>query len=257
MIRIRLRFCWTAAILVPALFVLPGCAIQQSDFSGEIFGEPGESVQLSIGYQGLILRIPTPSPILWSIDATEGASINPLTGLLDIDAGAPDGTNFTVSAGGSSATVYVFEQPAVNPLSGYWKETAQISCMLADDTTPEIAIEELVFFPNRKFTVTRRPFETYRDYWGDYTFDTESGVLEMVIHRGNYVPDDFDGVGTFTVDGEGNLVLSDIWLGTWPSYDGPTSQMPGCGHRLTKTGLFSEGAGYTPILRQATVGDVL
>jgi hypothetical protein len=70
------------------------------------------------------------------------------------------------------------------------------------------------------------PFELYRDYWGTYRYDSEEGTLDLAIEGGNYVPEDVDGSGYFVVDEEGQLVLKDMWLGTWMSGTGDAN----CGH---------------------------
>ena len=99
-----------------------------------------------------------------------------------------------------------------------------------------IGIGEVLFHANGSFGVTWLPFEVYQDYWGSYSFDLDSGTVELTIDTGNYIPDDVDLQGTFAIDSEGRLVLQNLWLGS--SY-GATST-PACGHRLIG-GFASDG----------------
>jgi hypothetical protein len=76
--------------------------------------------------------------------------------------------------------------------------------------------------------VTWVPFESYKDYWGTYTFDLAQGTLELTITGGNTIPEDVDGEGRFARDATGALILTDLWLGT-PSLE---RDPPNCGHRF-------------------------
>jgi hypothetical protein len=69
----------------------------------------------------------------------------------------------------------------------------------------------------------------YVDCWGTYTA-SENGTLDLVISTGNYVPDDPDVVGRFPIDGEGRLMLHDMWLGTSAKQGIP---------RIVDTGLWT------------------
>lgn len=53
---------------------------------------------------------------------------------------------------------------------------------------PARPIRELVFGPTGRFSVTWEPFETYTDYWGDYSWDPAAGRLALVISGGNRHP---------------------------------------------------------------------
>jgi len=63
------------------------------------------------------------------------------------------------------------------------------------------------------FSVTWRPFETYRDYWGHWSLNERTRELELVIHGGNNRPADFMGHGQITIS-EGSLHLGEISLGS-------------------------------------------
>jgi hypothetical protein len=54
-----------------------------------------------------------------------------------------------------------------NPLVGTWRDREKES-------------RELVFKADGGYSVTRRPFEEYRDYWGNCTFDT-SGLPKRAL----------------------------------------------------------------------------
>ena len=76
--------------------------------------------------------------------------------------------------------------------------------------TPE-PVGELEFGETR-FSVTFRPFESYRDYWGTYTFDPATGALKMTVEGGNFVPPQLDLEGRAELEG-GRLVLHEMFLG--------------------------------------------
>jgi hypothetical protein len=78
--------------------------------------------------------------------------------------------------------INVFRKDA-NPIVGIWKQSSK-------DCAGASAILELSFNADMTFSVTWRPFEAYRDYWGDYTFDAETGELTLTPDGGNYVPED-------------------------------------------------------------------
>ena len=48
--------------------------------------------------------------------------------------------------------------------------------------------------------------------------------------EGNYVPTDLDLSGNFEIDSNGDLLLKDMWLGSWQG-DQPA---PGCGQRFKR-----------------------
>lgn len=120
-----------------------------------------------------------------------------------------------------------------NPLArGYWKEEAQFACNTGEEVSPERPIQELLFEADGTFSVTWTPFERYRDYWGEYSYDTGQGTLDLTVTGGNNVPPDVDGSGTFAFDTQGRLILTDIWLGSFS--DQATSA--NCGHRFIAAG---------------------
>ncbi|MGB3904980.1 MAG: hypothetical protein WBB22_08665, partial [Anaerolineae bacterium] len=193
---------------------------------------PGETRTFSLGViECCYILEPVKACATWSVDPPEGASIDPDTGLFTVDAQGLSGSVFTVSADVEngrrvvSVEVHVFT-PEDNPLVGLWREEAQFACSTGEEVVPEQPIGELRFRADSSFRVTWMPFEIYVDYWGTYAYDLPRGTLDLVITGGNYVPDDKDATGSFSIDEDGRLILDGIWLGS-PT-GGPSS--PNCGH---------------------------
>jgi hypothetical protein len=74
-------------------------------------------------------------------------------------------------------------------------------------------VRELEFMPGNRFAVTFMPFETYRDYWGSYSFDPASGAIRLTVEGGNSVPGGLDLEGTAELTG-GRLTLRGVYLGS-------------------------------------------
>jgi len=202
--------------------------------------QPGDTTRLVLGvfdYEicgtGFRCFVPVAADATWSITPADGARIDPFTGILSIDASTPSGSVFMARAeieGGLHVVetrVKTFT-PETNPLIGYWGEVAQLACEGGAEVAPAKAIAELVFDPDGAFSVTWVPFESYKDYWGTYTFDLAQGTLELSVTGGNTIPSDVDGHGEFAIDASGRLILTDLWLGTPSLERGP----PNCGHRF-------------------------
>lgn len=114
---------------------------------------------------------------------------------------------------------------AANPLVGTWRQT-EIAC--DTDTRPapgsvhsghKPPVRELRIRGDGTFSVTwAEPFESYKDYWGDYRFDAATGAVAFVVRDGNREPGAFDGVGKARA-ADGRLVFSEIDFGQpqpWP-----------------------------------------
>jgi hypothetical protein len=200
--------------------------------------QPGESRDLTIGtMECCYVFEPVEAKVTWSVQPTEGATIDPQTGLLTIDPSVASGAVFTVSADVEngrrvvSGEVHVYT-PEANPLVGLWREEVQFACGSGEEIVPEERIGELEFEADGTFSVTWHPFEIYHDYWGTYSYDLEAGTLDLVASGGNYIPTDLVGTGSFVIDEEGRLILSEIWLG---SPRGQENQF-NCGHRFARPG---------------------
>jgi hypothetical protein len=78
---------------------------------------------------------------------------------------------------------YTAYDSAASPLIGRWSQ---------DKTTcaPGSHIEELIFSADETFSVTWQPFESYKDYWGQYEYEAETGQLTLKVEAGNNIPPD-------------------------------------------------------------------
>lgn len=104
-----------------------------------------------------------------------------------------------------SGPVEVF-RAADNPLVGMWRQDGE-GC------PADSAIQELVFTGGGDFSVTWTPFEVYKDYWGTYTYDSETGAVHLEVESGNQIPDDIVPDGTVTAD-ETGLHFETLSFGT-------------------------------------------
>ena len=95
---------------------------------------------------------------------------------------------------------------AANPLVGIWRQDGS-------DCPPESAVRELVFSGAGVMSVTWTPFETYKDYWADYTFDPASGAFSFDVDGGNQIPEDIISEGAARLEGD-RLIFDGVFLGT-------------------------------------------
>jgi hypothetical protein len=186
---------------------------------------------------------PVPVCATWKIaPENKGATISS-EGLLKIDPTTAPGSKFVVTAdienGRTQRTmpimVYTDES---NPLVGYWNQTS-VHCT-ENNTSPAPAtgdIKELEFRASGWFSVTWTPFETYRDYWGSYTVDPKSKQLSFKIDRGNYIPKDFQGSGTYKLTGKDTIEFHHLYFGTRMSSSVPPAKaLAGCVYVFTRSG---------------------
>ena len=90
-------------------------------------------------------------------------------------------------------------------LTGRWGQKAAEGCESLEPVRElELTAED--------FTVTFAPFESYRDYWGRYSFDAQTGALHMTVTGGNNIPHGLDLEGTARLE-DGHLVLDGMFLG--------------------------------------------
>lgn len=118
----------------------------------------------------------------------------------------------------------------MRPLIGTWSEEVYFGCSEGGEAAVENQIEELVFRADGTFGVTWRPFESYVDYWGTWQASPEDGSLALHVDGGNFVPADLDLEGFYSFASNGELVLKELWLGSYPH----TTYVhgPGCGYRF-------------------------
>jgi|GEM_PF-1582278 len=199
--------------------------------------KPGDTVQLQIGVtECCYVFKPIEIKTRWSVAPQTGAKIDPQTGLLEIAADAAPGAVFTITADvqdglkTATAQVTIYTEQA-NPLVGIWHEVKQIECtsLAIKELEGDDILRELVFKADGTFQATFTPFEIYHDYWGTYTFDPQSGALEMAVLKGNYIPENLDLQGKYKVDEQGQLTLLQIWLGRREK-----ATPAGCGHVFKK-----------------------
>jgi hypothetical protein len=107
-------------------------------------------------------------------------------------------------------------------LTGARSQQAIEGCSVPDP------VGELEFMEGNRFSVTFRPFESYRDYWGDYSFDPATGALRMSVEGGNFVPPSLDLEGRAELV-SGRLVLTGMFLG---SRDWAPTPPAGCTYRF-------------------------
>jgi hypothetical protein len=89
-------------------------------------------------------------------------------------------------------------------------------------------VGELEFSSEGRFSVTWQPFETYKDYWGTYRLDPNTGTLLMVVVGGNDIPGPLDLEGKASIAADGALVLEHMFLGQ-PSWNPALSDSaPAC-----------------------------
>ena len=163
--------------------------------------------------------------VTWSVEPSDGASIDVDTGLLAIAVDTPTGSAYTVTADvgegqfsvSSELVIYSAEEI---PVAGVWTETATGN------------INQLLLTSGGEFAVTANPYEHYQDYWGTYTFDLATGDIQFTSSGANQSPPDGDGTGTFTIDADGKLILESICLGGWDA--STLSLAKNCGHEFEK-----------------------
>jgi len=101
---------------------------------------------------------------------------------------------------------YTAYDPAATPLIGRWSQD-KANC------EPGSHIEELIFSADGTFSVTWQPFESYKDYWGQFEYGPETGGLTLNVEAGNAIPPDVT---------SGNIVISDnLFEGITASFGTP------------------------------------
>jgi hypothetical protein len=198
--------------------------------------QPGEERAFSLGVIECCTYLkPVSACAAWSVKPAEGARMDRESGVLTLDRTTPSGSIFTVSADVEegrrtvSVDIHVYA-PEAAPLVGTWREETQFACDSDAEVIPDQPIDELRFQADGSFSVTWAPIEVYKDYWGTYRYRPDEGTIDLSVSGGNYVPDGLDGRGSFRLDEEGRLILSDVWLGHPEGVTGPAR----CGHRFNR-----------------------
>ncbi|WP_291079228.1 hypothetical protein [Hyphomonas sp.] len=137
----------------------------------------------------------------------------------DVQAGTRLRLDGAYNGHGLTGLVEVF-RAADNPLVGTWRQEGR-------DCVSGSAVQELVFTGGGDFSVTWTPFEVYKDYWGSYTFDAQTGAISLTVESGNQLPEDVMPSGIATVS-DGRLVFDGVSLGT------PRSAAEACHGAFTK-----------------------
>lgn len=151
----------------------------------------------------------------WSV--TGPATLSPDRTSVTIAPDAPPGSIVTVAYRHGGAKVEArFKVIARDEivLTGRYSQSGLEGC------TSVPLVGELEFQPENRFSVTYSPFETYRDYWGSYSFDPATKRLVLKVEGGNFVPSNLDLEGEAEMV-EGRLRLKGLFLGS--RFDAPTS----------------------------------
>ncbi|MEZ5955301.1 MAG: hypothetical protein R3C13_13480 [Hyphomonas sp.] len=129
----------------------------------------------------------------------------------DVEAGTRMRLDATYNGHSLIGPVDVF-RAADNPLVGTWRQDGE-GC------PADSAIQELVFTGGGDFSVTWTPFEVYKDYWGTYALDTETGAIRLDIEGGNQVPGDVVTEGTVSLS-DNAMTFDALYFGTPVSAEG-------------------------------------
>lgn len=182
--------------------------------------QPGTSLPFSLAIlSSFAPATEVPACATWKV-APEGKGANiAQDGLLTIAADTAAGSRFVVTAdiengrAQRTITVHVYTRRA-QPLVGIWVQKAQYDCETGKAMPLSVPIKELEFRASGWFSVTWMPFETYRDYWGEYSSNAGSGAVSLKVTDGNFVPRDFLGDGAYKLTDDGKtLELSGLYLG--------------------------------------------
>lgn len=146
-------------------------------------------------------ELPDDCKVRWSVDPRYAVIKDDK---LTIKPGTPDGIELTVigeirtSQGKRTVEGKLFViDMAMHPTAGNWRQSA-IVCPGGVTGSP---LNELIFNARGEFKATWQPFETYIDYWGDYSFDPATGAITLKPTGGNRVPGDATLSGTVAVTG--------------------------------------------------------
>ena len=206
--------CRTAGPAAPPEPPDPACVFQPGRYNfvaystpifrqGAVVGVRPKRDNMPAGYLDIPLRCTSG----WSVSGPARLSADRTTLTIAEDAapGAEIVLRFRVLAEREVvARLVVVARDAV-VLTGTRSQTALTGCATSEP------VRELEFAPGL-FSVTFHPFETYKDYWGTYTFDPATGALVMTVAGGNNIPAGLDLDGVARMEG-GHLILEQMFLG--------------------------------------------
>ena len=165
--------------------------------------------------------IPLPSGCVdaWRVEPAQYAQIDQ-AGVIRIAPDAPDATPVQVTAHIGAKQVrgdMRVSDPQRFPLVGIWSQVSETPCGTGIARTPVDKIRELKFDGSGNFSVTTTPFESYKDYWGSYTYEASDGAIRFNVVSGNKPPKSLQLVGRATYSAE-QLDLQGLSL--WQPKDG-------------------------------------
>ncbi len=174
--------------------------------------KPGQTLMLTVKTRSERLIPPYPEEVKirtrWSIQPKSGLRLDKISGKLSIGEDVQNGTEYTITAEVKTSKgwktldkrLYIYTS-AGNPFVGFWKDRNN-------------DIGELRFLADGTFSVTARPFEVYKDYWGTYRYDLNKKSIVFEVTGGNRIPEDIDVEGFFEISANGSMLLHDLSFGT-------------------------------------------
>ncbi len=196
--------------------------------------QPGETITIEVGTtECCYVFEPVNANVNWSIKPLDDSSIDPKTGELSIGPEIAGGTVYTITAEIENGRkilqgIVTIYRPDENPFVGFWHETKEIVCFDSSEKNVVAPLRELVFSADGTFKATFTPFEIYHDYWGYYRYEPDNHTIQFEVTDGNFIPEELDLEGFYEFQDDGNLLLSDLWLGRKEA-----SAELGCGHLFT------------------------
>lgn len=172
---------------------------------------------------------PKPCASDWKLSADAPAVIHPQWGLGMIRADAKEGDRFTVQTrvGQKTLTKEVrIYSPKAHPLIGFWRQIEERACDAAGLRKPAVPISEFHLRPDGSFDLTWVPRNHhYNDYVGTYLHLPDSGEFSWEITGGQSNPVDAGRSGTARLNGQGQLVISELHPGSVASASGKLCEM--------------------------------
>lgn len=141
---------------------------------------------------------PVPAVCLEGVAISGPAALGEDGRTVVVDAEAAPGATIQVQGRVGEATLsgrILVYQAEAQPLVGTWSQPED-ACEGAE------TVRELIFHPDGTFSLTWRPFEVYKDYWGTYEFDAATSFLRLVPEGGNHIPSDASLAGDVRIDSD-------------------------------------------------------